>query len=567
MDRRNVAVALAVLQATAVAGAAQTNFELALDTAIEESLRPRDPQSADLWRLAAEAGYRRDLDEAVRLYDELLTRDPSCAPALWAKGGALVERGRREAGIALGRQAIDVDPSPVNLAALSLMLGGKRATDAEKGEAFELASRAASTLSPHPTSRPEDAAVNLALCRAAMDVPGHSSDAYLAAHRLSEIAGPEASACRADVLAMTGRKAAAAREIGAAREAERRETAANRARREEREAAAVLAAPRSPRRPWSILDVLKWTLLGWLSGLVVLLALGGILGGAVLRTADELARRSRGASPMGGAGLRRAYSVVLWLSCAYYYASIPLLALLTVALGGGLLYLFFAARHVPVKIALVVLVLTLVTLWSILKSLFVRGSDEDPGLRLDLRGQPLLRALLDDVASRVGTDVAVMERGGLALAVRRSLVTMARTLAENGAAAWYNPVWLFLNGFYRVPARFSGRFATAGGARRPLGGDDLRLEGLRGGPAPRHRALDPVRRRGRTGARRGGPAPRGGEPLRPVRLVPGGGPGGRAGDQGGADAQAVALRQPPLAFRAHPLGTRAQREGHGGDAR
>jgi Zn-dependent protease with chaperone function len=207
--------------------------------------------------------------------------------------------------------------------------------------------------------------------------------------------------------------------------------------------------------------------------------------------------------------------VVLWLSCAYYYASIPLLALLTVALGGGLLYLFFAARHVPVKIALVVLVLTLVTLWSILKSLFVRGSDEDPGLRLDLRGQPLLRALLDDVASRVGTravdnvyltpgtDVAVMERGGLArqlrgaterclvlgvgvldgfrigplkavlaheyghfsnrdtagggfaLAVRRSLVTMARTLAENGAAAWYNPVWLFLNGFYRVFLRVS----------------------------------------------------------------------------------------------------------------
>jgi hypothetical protein len=158
---------------------------------------------------------------------------------------------------------------------------------------------------------------------------------------------------------------------------------------------------------------------------------------------------------MGGAGLRRAYSVVLWLSCAYYYASIPLLALLTVALGGGLLYLFFAARHVPVKIALVVLVLTLVTLWSILKSLFARWSDEDPGLRLDLRGHPRLRALLDDVASRVGTDVAVMERGGLALAVRRSLVTMARTLAENGAAAWYNPVWLFLNGFYRVFLRVS----------------------------------------------------------------------------------------------------------------
>jgi Peptidase family M48 len=45
--------------------------------------------------------------------------------------------------------------------------------------------------------------------------------------------------------------------------------------------------------------------------------------------------------------------------------------------------------------------------------------------------------------------------GGLALAVRRSLVTMARGLAESGAAAWYNPAWLFLNGFFRVFLRIS----------------------------------------------------------------------------------------------------------------
>jgi hypothetical protein len=45
--------------------------------------------------------------------------------------------------------------------------------------------------------------------------------------------------------------------------------------------------------------------------------------------------------------------------------------------------------------------------------------------------------------------------GGLALAVRRSLLTMAMNLAQHGAAAWYNPVWLFLNGFHRVFLRIS----------------------------------------------------------------------------------------------------------------
>ena len=45
--------------------------------------------------------------------------------------------------------------------------------------------------------------------------------------------------------------------------------------------------------------------------------------------------------------------------------------------------------------------------------------------------------------------------GGFALAVRRSLLTMAQRLAEGGAATWYNPAWLFLNGFYRVFLRIS----------------------------------------------------------------------------------------------------------------
>ena len=45
--------------------------------------------------------------------------------------------------------------------------------------------------------------------------------------------------------------------------------------------------------------------------------------------------------------------------------------------------------------------------------------------------------------------------GGLALAVRRSLLTMAAALAEGGVAHWYNPAWLFLNAFYRVFLRIS----------------------------------------------------------------------------------------------------------------
>src|SRR6185295_2261026 len=123
--------------------------------------------------------------------------------------------------------------------------------------------------------------------------------------------------------------------------------------------------------------------------------------------------------------------------------------------------------------------------------------------RLDLGREPAVRELLDEVAAKVGTRavdavyltpgtaVAVFERGGmlkqlrgkserclvlglgvldgmalaefkailaheyghfsnrdtagggLALSVRRSLLTMAQGLAEGGAATWYNPAWWF----------------------------------------------------------------------------------------------------------------------------
>ena len=77
------------------------------------------------------------------------------------------------------------------------------------------------------------------------------------------------------------------------------------------------------------------------------------------------------------------------------------------------------------KLVLIVVIVVCATLWSMLKGLLVRASDEDPGERLDLRGEPRLRSLLGDVARKVGTrpvdnvyltpgtELAVMERGGM----------------------------------------------------------------------------------------------------------------------------------------------------------
>jgi Zn-dependent protease with chaperone function len=149
------------------------------------------------------------------------------------------------------------------------------------------------------------------------------------------------------------------------------------------------------------------------------------------------------------------------------------------------------------------------------KSFFVRRDDSDPGVPLDLAKHPGLWSLLDEVAGHLptrpvqkvymtpGTDLAVMERGGLlkqlrgkserclilgagvldgmrirhlkgvlaheyghfvnedtagggfSFAVRRSLFALAIGLARGGAATWYNPAWLFVYGFHWVFTRIS----------------------------------------------------------------------------------------------------------------
>jgi Zn-dependent protease with chaperone function len=45
--------------------------------------------------------------------------------------------------------------------------------------------------------------------------------------------------------------------------------------------------------------------------------------------------------------------------------------------------------------------------------------------------------------------------GRVALAVRNSLLALRQRLVQRGAASWFNPAWLFFQGFYRVFMRVS----------------------------------------------------------------------------------------------------------------
>lgn len=256
----------------------------------------------------------------------------------------------------------------------------------------------------------------------------------------------------------------------------------------------------------------------WAVGLALLAILGFGLSAATLASAKRTSGLASAQVSGGSAVLRKLYAIVLWLACAYYYLSLPLVLLMIVAGGGGVIYGFLALGRIPVKLVVLIAIIALSSMGAVFKALratFARGGDEDPGERIDLAEHPRLEAVLREVAEKIGTrpvdrvfldvdaTIAVFERGGIydqmrqrserclllgiaaldgmklgelkailaheyghfknedtagggfALAVRRSMLTMAIGLAQSGAATWYNPAWLFFRAFYWLFMRIS----------------------------------------------------------------------------------------------------------------
>jgi Zn-dependent protease with chaperone function len=268
-------------------------------------------------------------------------------------------------------------------------------------------------------------------------------------------------------------------------------------------------------RNWRLLRTTGYVAIAWALGLILLLLAGMLLSRMTLSTVKRSSPEATSEPTSGMRLIRRIYAVVLGFTSVYFYLSIPVVILLVVAAGGGVIYGFVALGRIPIKLTALIVIGMLFTIWVMIKSLFIRHKDEDPGERLTEDRAPGLFAMLREVADRVGTravdavylvpdaTVAVMERGSflrrlrgqsqrclilglgvlegmsqaqlkailaheyghfsnkdtaggdVALHVRTTILASARGMAEGGAAAWYNPAWLFLNSFHRIYLRVS----------------------------------------------------------------------------------------------------------------
>jgi Zn-dependent protease with chaperone function len=466
------------------------------DRRIESELRAKDPAAVDLWNQANAAREADRHKEAIALYAQVYARVPSFVHALRRQAFEESETGDRASALTHMRAAVAQARTGENLAGLATTLIDDRGTSVSDADAHEAKALAEEAVALEPKDPFELSTL------AHVAIQTEDMDTLLQATEKLELYAPDdfpTHFFRMNVAAREGNWDSAFAALDRAHAAGLPDESYASMRKNLRSA-----------QPF----YLRWwkpalfTLLAWFAGFGILLSIGAIMSRMAVRAAKESPTDPTGIATGLSGGLRRAYAGVIALSAIFYYLSIPIVILLVLGLGAAIIYACFAAGTIPIKVVILVVVVGGISIWSMLKSLFVRRSDEDPGLEVDLEREPRLRALLDDVAARIGTravdhvyltpgtEVAVMERkgrkerclllgvaaldglallpfkavlgheyghfinrdtagGAHAIAVRNSINATAIGIARGGAAAWYNPAWLFVTTFNRVFLRIS----------------------------------------------------------------------------------------------------------------
>jgi Zn-dependent protease with chaperone function len=500
MARVSGGVVAWLLFVVAPTAAAASDDQSAVEEQIIDQLAASSPEAAELFEQATRARDEGKLESALELYQKAAAAAPASDHPIRRRCGLLSRMQRHDDAVAECERALAIQPdSPLDQGAMAMALAS-RGAPGDAVRALPLARRAAEAM-------PDDERIVATWCGVTLEA-GSSSQLQECAPRLlaldpegavSNYVGAIASADRGDDVA-------ARRYLERARDGGLDDATY-------RQLKAAIGGEESHGGGAGVLRTALWVAGGWLAGLVVLLVTGWILSRLTLRAVDRVTasgdRSGHGSSREKT--LRRVYRFVVLLSGLWFYLSVPILLATVLVAGGGLIWVFIAAGHIPVKLVLLIGVGVVVTIGAILRSLFVRSGDGELGLAVDLEKNPRFRDLLADVARTVGTrpvdnayltpttDMAVTERGGLwkavsgrsrerclivgvglldgmkeielrsvlaheyghfrnadtagggfALAVRRSLGTMIVHLARSGAATWYNPVWWMLRFYLRV---------------------------------------------------------------------------------------------------------------------
>jgi Zn-dependent protease with chaperone function len=481
------------------APASKIDRELAeFETRITKELQQTAPAAVPVFQLATRERDAERFKEAAQHFAEVIRLAPSFSHAYRRQAHCELALGKREEALTLQRKALQLLASRENYAFLAAAIVEKEG-DLTESERSEAASAAESALKEGH----RDVTVLVQVGQVALRLENIELLDRVSS-RLVQLADDEAIShyLRAWALGMRGELWDGRRELKRAKELGL-----------PAEAFDALSDAFDAARPWyqKVAIWTAWVVIPWGAGLLLLYGAGAYLSRLALRASSELPADQNGVSSSFGHLLRKSYAVVINLASAYYYLSVPVVAAVTLGVAAVVILGLLAAGWLPIKLIIIAVVVGGVSVIGLVRGMFVKFSDDDPGVRLELEEHPEFRQVLHDVASRIGTrpvdnvyltpgtDIAVMERrrrgseperclilgagildgfelqsfkavlgheyghltnrdtagGAVAIAVRSRLEKTAMHVAEGGAAAWYNPAWLFLRGFHALFLKIS----------------------------------------------------------------------------------------------------------------
>ncbi len=423
---------------------------------IEAQLAAVAPGLVETFRKATAATDQGDAKTAVALFDQILETVPNFDPALRRLGYSLNLLGQREKGMAMLELALSHERSTANLVGLASSLAnppGIQASTLDKQRALQLVQEASKKEEDRDAwllrasltlelGLQEEFRQVLAHCQARY--PGEMETHYLAAIQAavdSDWLRAEDEIKRAEQL---GLPSAAVQNF-------------------------LAGGVHDHARMWRITFCCLYILGAWALGLVLIYVAGKALS---VITLNALNRADPNELNRGlGQSFKRAYRALINAAGFYYYLSLPVLIFLLIALAGSIFYAFLLIGQIPIKLMLILAIVTLVTIFQMIRTLFIKPQMEDPGRPLKPEETPGLWTLARRVAAEVetrpvdeirltpGTELAVYERGNY----RERMRDQARRVLILGVAV--------LDGFKQpafsaVMAHEYGHFAhrdTAGG--------------------------------------------------------------------------------------------------------
>ena len=390
---------------------AQPSRDMEKEKAIWAELETIAPDSVDDFKAATAAMDAGDYEKAVTLFGRVHERAPDSDAALRRLGGCLVLTGKTDAGYALMEKAVAIRRSPQNLITLAQSLaypGGKtEGTREQKSRAYQLikeANRSPQAKDPEFLGLQAQLALELDKIddfRQVTEQLVQRHPQYMATHYYNAIL-----AAYDEKWITAEKEIKVAQSLGLAPEIVQE---------------FLDSGVQTHARVWHYVIYSLYVVGAWIVGLTMLFLVGKLMSRKTLNSLEQ-ANPNSPVSP-SELTLRKVYRQLINVAGFYYYISLPVVIFLVIIVAASITYAFIMMGRIPIKLVAVLAIGAVITIYTMVRSLFVKVESEDPGRSLNHDEAPELWDLTRTVAAAVntrpvdeiritpGTDLAVYEKG------------------------------------------------------------------------------------------------------------------------------------------------------------